>query len=396
MKTKTTLATRIWLILILGTISATGPLSIDLYLPALPEMTQDLSTSASLVQLSLSACLLGLALGQLIAGPLSDKYGRKKPLIIGFSVFAVVSLLIAATHSVFLLIGLRFFQGLAGASGQVLSRAVASDLFSGTLLTKFYAMLSAVNGIFPVISPVIGGFMIRYVSWQGIFVLLAVIGFALVLALWLGVKETLPPEKRLGGHPVESIIEMFGFLKNVRFVKLILATGLVSGGLFSYISASAFVFQNFFQLSVQNFSLLYALNGIGIAIGSIIPGGLAARFSETKQTKLVLTTTVLTATLLTLSALFFNNLPLVIILVFLIVTQFGMLFTLTTSIIMNLSLQNNGGISALLGLSQNAIGSMMSHIVGIMGSATYLPMALSITGCLAASLGLFTSIRRQP
>lgn len=395
MNTNLKLGNKIWLIFILGTISATGPLSIDLYLPALPEMTRDLSAQPSLTQLSLSACLIGLALGQLISGPLSDKYGRKKPLMIGFFIFGLVSLMIAYSSSVYLLIGLRFIQGLAGASGQVLSRAIASDMFSGPLLTKFYSMLSAVNGIFPVISPVIGGFMIRYVEWQGIFILLAVIGFVLVLALWLGIKETLPQEKRISGSPGKSIGQMFKLLKNSRFVRLVLATGLVSGGLFSYISASSFVFQNFFHMSVQNFSLLYALNGIGIAIGSVIPGALAGHFSEAGQTKVILTSTFITSVLLTLSALFLNNLLLVIILVFLTVTQFGMLFTLTTSIIMNLTLHNNSGLSAMLGLSQNAIGGIMSPLVGLMGTGTYLPMSVAIMGCMGLSLFLFSTIHNR-
>ncbi len=232
-----------------GTISATGPLSIDLYLPALPQMTRDLNAQPSLIQLSLSACLIGLALGQLISGPLSDKYGRKKPLMVGFFIFGLVSLMIAYSHSVYLLILLRFIQGLAGASGQVLSRAIASDMFSGPLLTKFYSMLSAVNGIFPVISPVIGGFMIRYVEWQGVFILLAGVGFVIVLALWLGIKETLPVENRISGSPTKSITQMFKLLKNSRFVRLILATGLVSGGLFRlYFPLPSFVFQNFLPL----------------------------------------------------------------------------------------------------------------------------------------------------
>ena len=386
---------KLWLVFILGTISATGPLSIDLYLPALPQMTRDLNAQPSLIQLSLSACLIGLALGQLISGPLSDKYGRKKPLMVGFFIFGLVSLMIAYSHSVYLLILLRFIQGLAGASGQVLSRAIASDMFSGPLLTKFYSMLSAVNGIFPVISPVIGGFMIRYVEWQGVFILLAGVGFVIVLALWLGIKETLPVENRISGSPTKSITQMFKLLKNSRFVRLILATGLLSGGLFSYISASSFVFQNFFHMSVQSFSLLYALNGIGIAIGSVIPGTLAGRFTEANQTKIILTSTFMTSLLLTFSALFLNNLVLVIVLVFLTVTQFGMLFTLTTSIIMNLSLHNNGGLSAMLGLSQNAIGGLMSPLVGLMGTATYLPMSLSIMACMGLSLLLFATIHNK-
>ncbi len=188
---------------------------------------------------------------------------------------------------------------------------------------------------------------------------------------------------------------MFKLLKNSRFVRLILATGLVSGGLFSYISASSFVFQNFFHMSVQSFSLLYALNGIGIAIGSVIPGTLAGRFTEANQTKIILTSTFMTSLLLTFSALFLNNLVLVIVLVFLTVTQFGMLFTLTTSIIMNLSLHNNGGLSAMLGLSQNAIGGLMSPLVGLMGTATYLPMSLSIMACMGLSLLLFATIHNK-
>ncbi|GAF36834.1 hypothetical protein JCM14108_1823 [Lentilactobacillus farraginis DSM 18382 = JCM 14108] len=211
MASKPNLIKRIWLVFILGTISATGPLSIDLYLPALPEMTKNLQTQASLVQLSLSACLLGLAVGQLISGPLSDKYGRKKPLMLGFLIFGMVSLLIAASHSVYFLIALRFIQGLAGASGQVLSRAIASDLFSGPLLTKFYAMLSAVNGIFPVISPIIGGYIIKYVEWQGVFILLAIIGFLVTIAIWMGVGETLPLANRITGSLLIQLLKCLSF-----------------------------------------------------------------------------------------------------------------------------------------------------------------------------------------
>lgn len=381
---------RFWLVFILGTISATGPLSIDLYLPALPEMTQNLQTQASLIQLSLSACLLGLAIGQLISGPLSDRYGRKKPLMIGFFIFALVSLLIAISHSVYLLIGLRFIQGLAGASGQVLSRAIASDLFSGPLLTKFYSLLPAVNGIFPVISPIIGGYMIKYVNWQGIFLLLALIGLIVTLAIWVGIKETLPQSSRISGSPVDSIIAMLKLLKGAKFLKLIIASGLVYGGLFSYISASSFVFQNYFHMTVANFGFLYAMNGIGIAIGSAIPGLLATRVSETKQIQFILGSTFMTACLLMLSWFLFNQLLVVVGLVLLTVCQFGMLFTLTTSVVMNLSLKNSGGISALLGLSQNAIGGLMSPMVGIMGSQTYLPMATAIAGCIGLSFILFT------
>jgi len=173
---------------------------------------------------------------------------------------------------------------------------------------------------------------------------------------------------------------------------MIISAGLVTGGLFSYISASSFVFQNYFHMSVQNFSFLYALNGIGIAVGSIIPGFFANRISESKQTKTILTSTLITSLLLIGSWYLFRSLPVVIILVFLIVTQFGILFTLMTSIVMNMGTQNGGSVSALFGLSQNGIGSLMSPLVGLFGIATYLPMAVAIMVCILLSLILFNSL----
>jgi len=392
MKTNISVKKQVWLAIILGTVSATGPLSMDMYLPALPDMAQSLHTQTSVLQLSLSACLIGLALGQLVVGPLSDRYGRKKPLIIGFALFGLVSLLISMTDSIYLLIGLRFIQGLAGSSGQVLSRAIARDLFSGPLLTKFYSMLSAVNGIFPVLSPVLGGIIIQFTSWQGIFIVLAIIGLLVVLALFGGIKETLPTTARSTGGILSTMNSIGDLVKNGRFLRMIISAGLVTGGLFSYISASSFVFQNYFHMSVQNFSFLYALNGIGIAVGSIIPGFFANRISESKQTKTILTSTLITSLLLIGSWYLFRSLPVVIILVFLIVTQFGILFTLMTSIVMNMGTQNGGSVSALFGLSQNGIGSLMSPLVGLFGIATYLPMAVAIMICILLSLILFNSL----
>jgi len=271
---------QIWLTLLLGTVSATGPLAIDLYLPALPQMKVQFATSASLMQLSITACLIGLALGQLIAGPLSDQYRRHKPLVLGFVIFGLVSLAMAFIHSITLMIILRFIQGLAGATGQVLARAVARDLFSGKKLTRFYALLNTVNGVFPIIAPIIGGFMIHYVDWQAIFILLAIIGWVIALAVAVGLHESLPVAQRQTGGFAASLTTMGKLVVQPTFWPLILATGLVYGGLFSYISASTFVFQTGFGLAPQTFSLLYAFNGLGIVVGSNLPGQLASRFTN--------------------------------------------------------------------------------------------------------------------
>ncbi|MFC6207105.1 multidrug effflux MFS transporter [Levilactobacillus tongjiangensis] len=378
---------QIWLTLLLGTVSATGPLAIDLYLPALPQMKVQFATNASLMQLSITACLIGLALGQLIAGPLSDQYGRRKPLITGFIIFGLVSLAMAFIHSIGLLIGLRFIQGLAGATGQVLARAVARDLFSGKKLTKFYALLNTVNGVFPIIAPIIGGFMIRYVDWQAIFILLAVIGWVIALAVALGLHESLPVADRQTGGFHTSLLSMGNLLIKPAFWPLILATGLVYGALFSYISASTFVFQTGFGMPPQMFSLLYAFNGLGIVVGSNLPGQLAGRFSNRQQVTTLLTLAALTSLILIGSLLFPANVWLVSGLILILVVLIGALLTLTVTIIMDQATSNAGGASAVIGLSQNACGGLASPLVGLTGSS-YAAMAIMLFICNVGALGL--------
>ncbi|MBT9671300.1 Bcr/CflA family efflux MFS transporter [Secundilactobacillus kimchicus] len=387
--TQNAAAHRLRFILILGTLSATGPLAIDLYLPALPQMMRQFNTSASMMQLSITACLIGLAIGQLIVGPLSDRYGRRRPLFLGFFVFALASLAISLTHSISLLIIFRFLQGIAGASGQVLSRAVARDLFSGTALTQFYAILNAVNGIFPILAPIVGGVLIRFVPWQGIFVLLGTIGLILCGLIIIGIPETLAIAQRQTG-PLFDIYKSFGqLLKTPQFTGYIIVTGVVYGSLFSYIAASTFVYQNLFGLSAQAFSLIYALNGLGIVIGSALPGRLN-QISAKRQVQVSLSISVLVGGLLLVGANVHFPLVAVAGLIFVLVMMIGLLLTLTTSIIMNLTTQNAGGASALIGLSQNAFGGLASPIVGLFGSASYAPMATMVLLFSGAALALVT------
>ncbi|WP_143463808.1 multidrug effflux MFS transporter [Levilactobacillus enshiensis] len=376
-----------WLTLLLGTVSATGPLAIDLYLPALPQMKTQFATTASLMQLSITACLIGLALGQLIAGPLSDQYGRRKPLIIGFILFGLVSLAMAFIHSVALLIILRFIQGLAGATGQVLARAVARDLFSGERLTHFYALLNTVNGVFPIIAPIIGGFMIRYVDWQAIFILLAVIGVVIAIAVAVGLHESLPVDQRQTGGFSASLVAMGKLTVQPSFWPLILATGLVYGALFSYISASTFVFQTGFGMAPQTFSLLYAFNGLGIVVGSNLPGRLAGHYSNRQQVTGLLLIAATTSAILLVSLLFPANVWLVAGLVLILVILIGALLTLTVTIIMDQATHNAGSASAVIGLSQDACGGIVSPLVGVTGSS-YAAMSVMLLVCNLGAFGL--------
>ncbi|MBU7554856.1 multidrug effflux MFS transporter [Pediococcus ethanolidurans] len=380
---------KLWLTFFLGLISATGPLSLDMYLPALPTMQTTFHTQTSVIQMSITFCLIGLAVGQLIVGPLSDHFGRRMPLSIGFAIFALTSVLIMIVHSIVLFLILRFIQGLAGSAGQVLSRAVARDLFSGKELTKFFALLMGVNGVFPIISPIIGGFLLNFMTWRGIFGLLAVIGILVVIGIQLTLKESLPPKLRSTESIFQGFVSMGTMFTKRDFMLIALIQGLVFGALFSYIAASSFVFQNFFHLSAQQFSLLYALNGLGIIIGNNIPAYLTAKLTNFQVLGGALVLGALSAVVMLGSTLTTPNMMLVAVPLFLIVICIGVVNTIATSIAMNSQDKNAGSASAVLGLLMNIVGGIFSPLAGALGAKSYTPMAILIFVSELGGLGLF-------
>ncbi|GEN93972.1 multidrug effflux MFS transporter [Pediococcus ethanolidurans] len=380
---------KLWLTFFLGLISATGPLSLDMYLPALPTMQTTFHTQTSVIQMSITFCLIGLAVGQLIVGPLSDHFGRRMPLSIGFAIFALTSVLIMIVHSIVLFLILRFIQGLAGSAGQVLSRAVARDLFSGKELTKFFALLMGVNGVFPIISPIIGGFLLNFMTWRGIFGLLAVIGILVVIGIQLTLKESLPPKLRSTESIFQGFVSMGTMFTKRDFMLIALIQGLVFGALFSYIAASSFVFQNFFHLSAQQFSLLYALNGLGIIIGNNIPAYLTAKLTNFQVLGSALVLGALSAVIMLGSTLTTPNMMLVAVPLFLIVICIGVVNTIATSIAMNSQDKNAGSASAVLGLLMNIVGGIFSPLAGALGAKSYTPMAILIFVSELGGLGLF-------
>lgn len=261
--------------LILGLLSGIGPLCTDFYLPALPEITQQLQATSTQTQLSLTAALIGLGLGQLFFGPLSDRIGRLKPLALSLLLFIFSSAMCALTRDINMLIVWRFLQGFAGAGGSVLSRSIARDKYQGTLLTQFFALLMTVNGIAPVLSPVLGGYVITAFDWRILFWTMAAIGGALLVMSLTILRETRPAAathaaRQRPGQPV---------LKNRRFLRFCLIQAFMMAGLFSYIGSSSFVMQSEYGMSAMQFSLLFGLNGIGLIIAAMIFSRLARRFS---------------------------------------------------------------------------------------------------------------------
>jgi len=368
---------RFSLLVLLGTLSAFGPLSMDLYLPGLPELQQQLHTSASFAQLTITASLLGLAGGQLLMGPWSDYYGRKKPLYAGLLLFLLASFAAAFTTNIWWLIALRVLQGIGGSAGQVLSRSIARDLFDGHQLTRFLAILMAINGVFPIISPVIGSGILMVTSWRGIFILLGIIGLILLGLSLTILPETLPVAKRTN-HISRAFIEMGHLVSNRPFMTYVLTQGFVYGALFSYISGSTFVYQDYYGLSAGLFSLFYAFNGLGIVIVTKLTGNLTGRFTEQKLLRFAVIGGTVAAVVLLANTLTLNSFWIMVAGLLVVVALVGMVNTTATSLGMQLSGQQAGGASALLGLGMNAIGGLMSPLVGAFGTGSVTPMASMI------------------
>ncbi len=387
---------RLTLILILGSLAALGPLSIDMYLPAFPDMSRSFDASASLIQLSLTACMLGMALGQLIVGPLSDVRGRKRPLIVALLAYLLASLACAMAPTIEVLIALRFIQGAAGASGIVISRAIVRDLFDGPELTRFFAALSLVNGTAPILAPVIGGQILRFGDWHFVFYLLAILSTMMLLAVALRLPETLPLDRRVEGN-LTTTLKTFGRLLTDRvFIGYAFAQAFVMGAMFAYISGSPFVLQNIYGASPQQFSFLFGLNGIGIILAAQIAGRLAGRVDSERLMRISLTIVASASILLFLALTLTDQLIFVMIPLFFVVSSVGLISTLGFTLAMQNYGATAGSASALLGLLPMLVGSLVSPLVGIMGEQSAVPMGLIIMtlDCLALILYYGLIVRR--
>lgn len=371
-------ANRMWLAFVLGSLSAFGPLSLDMYLPSLPTLAKELQTTASLAQLSLTFCLLGLSFGQLLAGPLSDMRGRRGPLLTALILYAVSSLLCAFAPSVGVLIALRFVQGVAGSAGIVISRAMVRDLYSGTELTKFFSLLMLVNGAAPILAPVVGGQLLRVISWPGIFVVLSVIGIVMFVAVRFGLPETLPPARRSKAGILPTFSVFGKLLRNRTFIGYALSQGLVVAAMFAYISGSPFVIQDIFGASPQMFSLFFAVNGVGIIIASQVTGRLAGRVREAVLFVSGLLIAACGGVVLLVMILLNAGLAAILIPLFFVVSSVGIVSTAGFSLAMQDQKEAAGSASALLGLLSFVFGALLAPLVGMGGSHTAVPMGVII------------------
>jgi DHA1 family bicyclomycin/chloramphenicol resistance-like MFS transporter len=379
-------------VVVLGGLTMFGPLSLDLYLPALPQLADDLNASASAAQLSITACLIGLAVGQLVAGPLSDRLGRKRPLMIGLVAYLLASVACALAPSVTVLIVLRLIQGLGGAAGIVISRAIARDLYSGSALMIFFSRLLLVAGLAPVLAPILGGQLSRIMSWRGIFGVLAGFGAVLLLAGWFGLKETLPPERRVVGGFRRTLQGYHRLLHDRFFVGCALSSGLAGATLFAYIAGSTFVLQKIYGMSPQGFSFVFGGISLGLVAAAQAGARIALVWPLTRVLALGLIINLLGAASLLVTVI--SGLPMGVLIGALVVMvcAVGLIFPTANALAMADYPDLAGTASSLQGLSQFLFGAIAAPIVGIAGDQTALPLGIVTSAASVCAMASFVSL----
>ncbi|WP_017587923.1 multidrug effflux MFS transporter [Nocardiopsis ganjiahuensis] len=387
------------LVLVLGVLSAIGPLATDLYLPALPEIAADLGASESRVKLTLTAVMAGLALGQLVSGPLSDRWGRRAPLLVGTAVFTAVTFAIVFVSSAEAFMALRFLQGLSAAAGLVVSRAVVRDVFHGDTAATFFSRLVLLTGLAPMLGPVLGGQLLLFGPWQLIFGALGLTGAATFALVLFALPESLPREQRRRQDP-RVLARTFGrLLRDPGFIAPTMVLTLSFGMSFTYISAFSFVSQSEFGATPQQFSLIFGVTTLGMIIGNQVNVVLIRRMELRRRLGLGLVGAVASvAGMGLLAASGSAGLVTVTAALFVMMVFTGLISPNATA--MALSGQSSeiaGTSSALLGTLQFGVGSALAATAGLTGSTT---MASMTTVMLATAVGaalvfLYAAVRER-
>ncbi len=373
-----------------------GPISMDLYLPVLPALTLELDAATSVAQLTVTACLIGLALGQLIAGPLSDRFGRRMPLLIGLVAYVLTSVLCAASPSIEMLILARFVQGLAGGVGIVIAQAAGRDLYSGGALIRFYGRLTVLAGLAAIVGPLVGGLLAAIADWRGLFLFLAALGAGILLVTLLGFRETLPANRRTSGGFGQTVRDFRLLLADRGFVGAVLVTGFANAAVFAYLAGATYVLQGIYGLSPQQYALAFGLNSAGF----MVFGFLAARTSERWSLRGTLVVGIAMCALGAAGLLLAGLTPVPVMAVnfslFVMVSGVAVTTPPTTTLALAEYPQIAGTASSLLGMARFAFGAVAAPLVGVAGAATILPLGLVTTASIVlATVAYATLVARQ-
>jgi len=378
-----------------------GPISMDLYLPALPDLTNELGTTTSVAQFTITACLIGLALGQIVAGPLSDRFGRRTPLLIGVAAFAAASVFCAVSPTIGTLILARFVQGLAGAVGIVISQAAGRDVYEGGALIRYYGRLTVMAGLAAIVGPVIGGQLVRFTDWRGLFLFLAGVGVVLLVLCLVIFRETLPTERRTTGGMRHTVRDFRRLLSDRLFVGAVLITGFVFAAIFAYLAGATYILQGIYGLSPQGYSLAFGLNSAGVMLFGYLGARAAERWSRRGTLTVGLAMCAVGSLGLLATGLFALPLPIVIVSLFLLAAGgAGATSAPTTALALADYPELAGTASSVLGLARYAFGGIAAPLVGLGGAHTVLPLGIvtviSIALATAARVMLVGRERGKP
>jgi DHA1 family bicyclomycin/chloramphenicol resistance-like MFS transporter len=360
-------------------------------------MADELRTDAASVQLTLTTFMAGLAIGQLVIGPLSDRWGRRRPLLIGAAVCVLASALCAAAPNVGALIAFRFLQGFAGAAGVVLGRAIVADTVRGAAAARIFSVLMTIGGIAPVVAPLLGGALLGPVGWRGVFVVLTVLALVMLAGSFFVLRETLPASARQAGGVAATLRGARLVLSNRQYLGYTLAFVFSFGTLFGYISASPFVLQTVFGLSTGWFSVAFAANAAGVTIGSLANARMVGRFGPRRLLtfglwSLLAWSLILVALAVTGRLTLWSVLPLM----FLTVSSLGFVMGNATSLAIAQAPHAAGTGSAVIGAGQFALAAVVSPLVGLGGEGTAVPMAIVMVVSAALSVAAFLLLTREP
>ena len=393
--TKPPVSAGVKLVLILGALTALGPLAIDMYLPAFPQMAKDLGVETGTVQLTLSVFMGGVSIGQAFYGPLVDRWGRRGPLLVGMVAFSLAAIGCAMANSIGSLLGWRLAMALGGSASMVIPRAVVRDLFETQESARVYSLLMLILGVSPILAPTLGGQLLAFMGWRAIFVMLAVIGAGISAAVMWGLPETLHKEYRVKGGVGLALKTYWQLLRDRRFLPLALATGCTLGVILTYLSGSSFVFMELYHLNAQQYAYVFGFNAVGLIVASQINQRLLRRYTPRQVLSVAFVVNALAGmTLAALGATGAGGMWGLIALLFVCLSCCGIIFPNVAALIMEPFGEVAGSASALLGTVQFGVAAGMGALVGVFHNGTSVPMTAGVAVCAIAGLAIVkTSVR---
>lgn len=371
-----------YIVLVLGLLVVIGPLSVDMYLPGFPAIAAELNTSIADIQLSLASYFIGLAIGQLIAGPLTDRFGRKPPLYVGLGIFIAVSIACIWAPTAMALVVLRFLQALGASVGMVVSRAVVRDLFPPEEMAKVFSWLMLVMGVAPIIAPTLGGMLVTYAGWESIFLALAIISFISLIGMRFLLPETQKPDASISLHVKPIMREYWQIFKNRQFIIYVLVGGISAGGMFAYIAGSPFVFMELHGVSETQYGWIFGANAFGLIMAGQV-NRFWLRFHTTAQIIRIVNAIQVVFGLLLVFYVSTNwgGLPVFLGILFIYMSLIGFIFPNKTALALAPFTRNAGAASALMGSLHFIISGAAAALVSALHNETALPMTTVMAGC---------------